>query len=112
MTNQEFKELSKQANKLEVGMIVYASWGWEQTNIDWYKVVKRTDKRIHLQTLKEVRVASGDMSGKTLPSEEIDETCPIIVAVANAAYMKICANGYNKYLHVWDGRAKNFTAYA
>ena len=38
--------------KFEVGSFAYGSWGYDQTNIDFYMVVRRTEKTIWLQPVK------------------------------------------------------------
>ncbi|HET7412462.1 MAG TPA: hypothetical protein VFJ18_07340 [Pararhizobium sp.] len=38
------EERKAQPNRLEVGMILYSSWGYDQTNIDWYEVVEVPSK--------------------------------------------------------------------
>ena len=52
------KEKRKQANKgvdaalfYQVGDILVNSWGWEQTNIDYYQVVKVGNKTIDIQAI-------------------------------------------------------------
>lgn len=37
--------------ELEIGQIFYASWGYDQTNIEFYKVVKKTAKMIWLRAI-------------------------------------------------------------
>lgn len=36
---------------LEVGNILVSSWGYDQTNIDFYKVVRKSEKSVWLQRL-------------------------------------------------------------
>lgn len=65
---------------LNVGDIVYASWGYEQTNIDFYQVVRKTAKRYFVREIKSAYTETGFMSGENLPvidafkSEEIMAT--------------------------------------
>ncbi len=45
--DQKAAEKAKKAafvHKLQVGSIIYNSWGWEQTNIDFYQVVRLVGK--------------------------------------------------------------------
>jgi hypothetical protein len=37
----------------QVGDILVSSWGYDQTNIDFYKVVKTTDKSVWIQPIKQ-----------------------------------------------------------
>jgi len=36
------KKKQEENAALKVGQIMYDSWGWEQTNIDWYMIVRKT----------------------------------------------------------------------
>ncbi len=53
----------------KVGQIFYNSWGYEQTNVDFYQVVKVTDKSVEFRAIESVKNYSSDtsMSGKTKP---------------------------------------------
>lgn len=71
------KEAAKQAKRdaaaawqhnLQVGDIFRASWGWEQTNQDYYEVVRLVGKRsVELRELKQQREHTGDMRGTCVP---------------------------------------------
>ena len=54
-------------NPLQVGDVIYNSWGYEQTNVDFYQVVRRTDKSVTLRQLKQKTVENCFMSGNTVP---------------------------------------------
>jgi len=96
---------------LQAGGFYYTSWGYEQTNIDWYMVVELVGKA----SAKVVKVKSMDFSkgdegwaqGKSMPSQEpVGE--PFMVR-ANGDGFKVDGR-YNAY--AWDGQPKNWTAYA
>lgn len=38
-------------HKYQIGDILYDSWGYEQTNVDFYQVVERTDKTIKIREI-------------------------------------------------------------
>ena len=42
----EWRADRNRPHTLKVGDVVYNSWGWEQTNIDWYQVVRTSRKRL------------------------------------------------------------------
>ncbi len=53
---------------LEVGDVLVASWGYEQTNVDYYLVTKLVGKRsVQLIEIGAKIVDSGDMTGKCVP---------------------------------------------
>ena len=52
---------------MKVGDILYASWGYEQTNIDFYEVVKATAKTVTVWKLKSEKTYTGQMTGTAKP---------------------------------------------
>lgn len=64
---------AEQANAergFEVGDVVYNSWGYEQTNVDFYLIIARTDHYVTLQPIGEKYVETGFMSGRTSPNPD------------------------------------------
>lgn len=55
----------------DVGDILYSSWGWEQTNIDWYRVVKRTAATVWMEPLYGKRTYEHQMAGSVVPVDEV-----------------------------------------
>jgi hypothetical protein len=60
---KEAKEAYKKANNdlkasqfYTVGDIIYNSWGYEQTNINYYQVIKVTDKKIMIEEIEQQQV--------------------------------------------------------
>ena len=52
---------------VKIGDIYYCSWGYEQTNIDYYMVVKVTKNSAWLASLPDNRTYTGPMCGKCSP---------------------------------------------
>ena len=52
---------------VEIGMIVACSWGYEQTNVDFYEVVKFTASTATFQKVRSEKTATGDMTGVAVP---------------------------------------------
>ena len=52
---------------LRVGDILYSSWGWEQTNIDFYQVITIRGCTVRLQQLDQQITEDGYMCGITVP---------------------------------------------
>ena len=36
---------------MEIGTVLISKWGWEQTNIDFYEVVKATEKTVTIRQI-------------------------------------------------------------
>lgn len=55
------------AESLKAGDILASSWGWEQTNVDFYEVVDVKGMTVALREIGRDIVETGFMSGKTTP---------------------------------------------
>jgi hypothetical protein len=58
------------SEKFKVGDYASYIWGYGQTNVDWFKVVRRSDKSVWLEGVKGVQTYDGDMHGSSVPSDE------------------------------------------
>lgn len=69
---QEIKARQRQERRnfkhdLKIGSILYSSWGYDQTNVDFFQVVDLKGKRIGLRQLCKITNETGHMSGTTQP---------------------------------------------
>lgn len=56
------------AHGLVLGDVLYTSWGYDQTNVDFYEVINvRTSKTVHVRKLRQTTTETGFMSGNTQP---------------------------------------------
>lgn len=60
----ERKVQHSQPHTVKAGEIVYNSWGYEQTNVDFYEVVKATAHFVWLQRLAAETTETGLMQGR------------------------------------------------
>ncbi len=98
-------------HRLTVGQIFYSSWGYDQTNVDFYEIVDVPSK-CYLTVRKLLSAQVGD-SG---PSESVVPACgpdrftgePMRVRCGAAHSIKVssCAKAY-----LWDGRPKHQTGW-
>lgn len=58
-------------NPLKVGTILHSSWGYDQTNVDFFAVTKVSGRRIWLRMIAADYEATGYMSGNTWPAMPI-----------------------------------------
>ena len=65
-----------EVNPFQVGQLMYDSWGYEQTNIDFYQVIQVKNKSVVLQPIK----------GKMIPSEGYSSMAGMTAPVANSFY--------------------------
>jgi hypothetical protein len=98
----------------EVGMILASTWGYDQTNVDFYEVTKVTAKTVTLRPIKSRRVEdeaymtysaepiAGAYCGEEFRRKMADWS-PDRVAVS----IDSCANAYQ-----WNGRPVRGSSYA
>ena len=56
---------------LHAGDILYSSWGWEQTNIDFYQVIAIRGSAVDLRQLDQRTTEDGYMCGTTVPLPDV-----------------------------------------
>ena len=111
---------------LEVGDIVYNSWGWEQTNIDFYVVTRRTAKTVNIcriaskvvettQHMSEYVVADAEHAAEIL--EQFGGTTNVNERGVKGRRVQAWEGGVslkmqNGYCGKWDDEKKLATYYA
>lgn len=94
-SQNEIKAKKKEAQRemkhnYEEGMIIYNSWGYDQTNIDFYQVIERKEKSIKIARIASsyVEGSEGFMSAYVKPVKDAFIGEPIVKKV-------IVSVGYN-----------------
>lgn len=84
---------------LKVGDILYSSWGYDQTNIDFYQVVEAGEKSVKI---REIGKKSTDDS-HVIPTKDkfIGPSKTKLVSTRNSVKVD-----YGQYAYVWDGKPK------
>jgi hypothetical protein len=102
------QQIAKETDALQPGTIVYDSWGWEQTNINFYKIVKRSGASVWLQPLKSKVSETGFMSGNTEPTEETNGE----VFLRKIGKYGVKIHSHRGTLTIYDGKPKSCSWYA
>lgn len=102
-------------NPAKVGDILYSSWGYDQTNIDFYQVVAVNGKQITIREIAQERKETEWLQGDCLP-------VPGRFLKDSVEIKKFPRPGYGSEYSVnltsyssawlWDGKVKHYTAYA
>ena len=58
---------TSKARRPQVNDILHASWGYDQTNATFYKVLKVTAARLVVQELHNIETSTGFMHGRAVP---------------------------------------------
>lgn len=93
-------------SKFEVGGFAYYSWGYDQTNIDWFKVTRRNEKSVWFVPVPaEKDYNNNAMSGQSVPVDK-----PILKKVdwkmVNGEYQQVeMPTEFRKSVKIsqWDG---------
>lgn len=119
---QELPQVQTTQNMIKVGDVFFSSWGYDQTNIDYYKIVKisATGKTCQIVKIGAKTIENtGFMSEKVIPDPEkiikerewIGESCLEVVKTHRATVRKDregkiwlrAGTTYGGYLWVYDG---------
>lgn len=93
------------------GDVLNTSWGYEQTNVEFYEVVAVTEKSVTLREVKQAIERTGDMQGRTRPRR--GQYCgePFTRRVLDGGGVWIDRQ-HVRYAHRWKGTALHFSEYA
>lgn len=110
-SHQAYKKSKQGAHSMNVGDIMVSSWGWEQTNVDFYQVVKTTGSFVYVRHIKSKTTPTGDMRGTAVAIKDSfdNEDAPLRFKCGQDNTIKI--ESYARATK-WDGAPQNWTAYA
>lgn len=100
----------KSAASLSVGDIMYSSWGYDQTNIDFYEVVSATPSTVQIRHIEKKIVQQGRGSDQVMPVAGRYTGPPKrkkIQVYNDGPYVRL--NSYSS-ARLWDGKPKSQTA--
>ncbi|MFL8078257.1 hypothetical protein [Xanthomonas vasicola] len=101
---------AKRPHTLTVGAVLVSSYGYEQTNVDFYEVVAVHNRTVTLRELVQERQDTGHMSGTTIPVPgQYKQGEPIRKRVNPRNGVKLSSSAY---AHPWDGRPQYWSSYA
>lgn len=106
-------KVEKPLPTVNVGDIYVCSWGYDQTNIDYYKVTNVKNKTVNLVSIGQNRNYTGTMQGECVPDPSV---------TGNKIYTKrMIDNGNNSvsfkmtsysWAYKWNGKTNHFTEWA
>lgn len=100
---------------LQIGDIVTNSWGYDQTNVDWYTVVRKTEHFVWLSPIESELTSDGNLSmtGYSVPT--MKDGRPVIVEERQILKHKSCEDRVTMRhgsAQKWDGRKRFVSWYA
>ena len=105
----ERRAAAKRPHTLAVGDILVSSYGYEQTNVDFYEVVAEQNRTVTLRELAQEREATGPMSGHAVPRPGHYVGEPIRKRANPRNGVKLAAG---VYAHPWNGSKVYWSNYA
>lgn len=94
------------------GDILYNSWGWEQTNIDFYQVVKSSDKTVTIRPIGQNQTYNAhSMTGTCVPIKDSFIGEPSRRAICMSQGKQFVTAEYG-VMNLWDGKPKEYSCYA
>ena len=96
------------ADHYVVGDVIYNSWGYDQTNIDYFQVVEVKAKSIVIREIAQNRSQTGYMSGEAQPIRNKFCGEPITKVIGLRGGISFDHGAGAK----WDGKAKYYSSYA
>lgn len=108
---RRMNEYVEKKKGFQVGSILYCSWGYEQTNIDWYIILERKNDYILIQEIGTKKTYDNNYNdrGSCLPDPEIKIGDPFKKKITKYASVELASY---KYCTLWDGRAMSWSSYA
>lgn len=101
------------AKNCQPGQIFVESWGYDQTNIDFYQVISVKGVTATLQAIEAERVETISMQGKATPIKDSFTGKPFQKRVADYGGGRPSFSGVaHGWLSLWDGTPQSWTAYA
>lgn len=98
----------------QVDSILEYSWGYDQTNIEYFKVISRKGLWLTMQKVPAKNVEVGDMCGKCVPDMDAVHGKIIRRRLCSRDGVAIGCNGSEDYgwMRAWDGKPSGWTTYA
>lgn len=91
-------------HSLAVGAILYSSWGYDQTNVNFYQVVAVSGKAVVIREI----AAQSSGSSEVVAIKDSFKGEPLRKLVGEGNVLKIASYSY---AHPWDGRPKHVSRY-
>ena len=101
-----------EARAPRVGDMLVSSWGYDQTNVSWYRVIRVTAKSVVIQSCHGVCAESGEYSDQMVPGAVKEGTKPMTKRVrAGLDSYSVTINSYAD-ASLWDGTPQRQTGSA
>lgn len=104
-------EANKESEKIQAGTIFVETWGYEQTNVNFYLVLERKNDYLKIQEIgSHATYDHQSMTGHKMPNvnEKLGE---VMRKKINKKYCNIKIRDYG-WTEIWDGTKQSYSCYA
>lgn len=99
---QRAEKAKEAAAAMKVGDVLNTSWGYEQTNVEFYQIIEKKGMTVTLQELgHSLAKDNGNMSEDVIPNFHNKIGEPFKKRVSSGGYVKINSSAYASQ---WNGR--------
>jgi len=108
-SNELSKSCSKEGELVIPGAILDCSWGWGMTNVNFYEVIKRTEKFVTLQKIGKIKFSSpeaGGWYGYCTADSSINIGKPFRKKIDKNGHVKF--HDIRSYASYWNGSPLSF----
>lgn len=105
-------KVEKPLPTVNIGDIFVCSWGYDQTNIDYYKVLAVKNKTVTIAAVAQNRTYTGHMQGECVPVPDVVTGKPInkrINPCDDSVSIKMTSFSW---AYPWSGKTNHFTEWA
>lgn len=102
---------TKEKEAFQTGKILYSSWGFEQTNIDFYVILERKNDFVTIQEIGQTREIDSRYGDRGTVTPDLNNKIGEPFKKKISKYASVNIASY-KYCSVWDGQPKYYSSYA
>ena len=107
--------MAENSHALTAGSILVSSWGYEQTNVDFYMVTRTTKTSVYIRKIRSVVTVSGGPSDSAVPcpdrtiyNDSAEPKRKKVQTYSDRPYVSLCTYA-SAYL--WDGTPQRQTGW-
>ena len=97
---------------VKVGDIFVCSWGYDQTNIDYYKVLAVKNKSVIIAEVSQTRNYTGNMQGECMPDVDNVVGKPMTKRIGGYGDSVSLKMTSYSWAYKWSGKTNHFTEWA
>lgn len=103
---------TRRGKEMKIGDILVSQWGYEQTNVSFYEVVKATPKTVELMAIEKETKPTGFMQFDAMPLPGKHQGEKFRRRIDTCSSVPSCRITSCEYAYLWNGKPAHGTCYA